>query len=241
VTGGRCRRALTRTRISTGSRLQAHGCRTSGCCAGTSTPSPGCVGRGDRRRLPRARACCRGRAAQAAIAEPLRRLRAALDHEHWFDVVGASKDLVEAACKVSIELGGETPSARADLIALAKEAQRVRGDDEAAPLSRSVVATVQRLAELRNDIGAGHGHSELPEVVRRAGSIGGEHRVCDFRLFPNHGLGRIRCCPGRGRYSVAWLWSKTQRCLRYEQSNGVSLHAGRVGSCDRGHCGRASW
>jgi hypothetical protein len=106
-----------------------------------------------------------------AIAEPLRRLRTALDNEHWFDVVGASKDLVEAACKVSIELGGETPSPRVDLIALAKEAQRVRGDDEAAPLSRSVVATVQRLAELRNDIGAGHGHSELPEVVHRAGAL----------------------------------------------------------------------
>ena len=106
-----------------------------------------------------------------AIAEPLGRLRAALDNEHWFDVVGASKDLVEAACKATIELAGSTPTAKADLIVLAKEAERARGDDEVTPLSRSVVATVQRLAELRNDVGAGHGHSELPEVAHRAGML----------------------------------------------------------------------
>lgn len=106
-----------------------------------------------------------------AIAEPVRRLRAALDNEHWFDVISASKDLVEAACKITIELAGSTPTPRADLPALAKEAQRARGDDEATPLSRSVIATIQRLAELRNDIGAGHGHSELPEVAHRAAKL----------------------------------------------------------------------
>jgi hypothetical protein len=106
-----------------------------------------------------------------AIAEPLRRLRAALDNDHWFDVIGAAKDLVEAACKVTIELSGAIPTPKADLIALAKQAQRARADDEASPLSRSVAATVQRLAELRNDMGAGHGHSELPEVPHRAGKL----------------------------------------------------------------------
>jgi Abortive infection C-terminus len=106
-----------------------------------------------------------------AIAEPLRRLRAALDNEHWFDVVGASKDLVEAACKATIELAGLTPTPKADLQVLAKQAQRARGDDEATPLSRSVIATVQRLGELRNELGAGHGHSELPELAPRAGKL----------------------------------------------------------------------
>jgi hypothetical protein len=106
-----------------------------------------------------------------AIAEPLRRLRAALDNEHWFDVISAAKDLVEAACKVTIELSGATAPARADLVVLAKQAQRARSDDEATPLSRSVAATVQRLAELRNDMGAGHGHSELPEVAHRAAKL----------------------------------------------------------------------
>jgi hypothetical protein len=106
-----------------------------------------------------------------AIAEPLRRLRAALDNEQWFDVIGAAKDLVEAACKVTIELAGFSPTPKADLILLAKEAQKARGDDEATALSRSIVATVQRLAELRNDMGAGHGHSELTEVAHRAGKL----------------------------------------------------------------------
>jgi hypothetical protein len=112
-----------------------------------------------------------GDARKRAIAEPLRRLRAALDNEHWFDAIGASKDLVEAACKVTIEFAGSTPTPRADMLALAKEAQRARGNDESSPLSRSVVATVQRLAELRNDLGAGHGHSELPGVANRAARL----------------------------------------------------------------------
>lgn len=77
----------------------------------------------------------------------------------------------EAACKVAIKLAGATPTPRADLIALAKEAQAARGDDQASPLSRSVVATVQRLAELRNEIGAGHGHSELPQGAHRAAML----------------------------------------------------------------------
>jgi hypothetical protein len=110
-------------------------------------------------------------ARKRAIAEPLRRLRAAIDNEHWFDVIGAAKDLVEAACKVTIELSGATPTPRADIIALAKEAQTARNDDQATPLSRSVVATVQRLAELRNDVGAGHGHSELPDLAHPAGKL----------------------------------------------------------------------
>ncbi len=60
-------------------------------------------------------------ARKRAVAEPLRRLRAALDNEHWFDAVGVSKDLVESACKVTIELAGATPTLRADMLALAKK------------------------------------------------------------------------------------------------------------------------
>ena len=98
-----------------------------------------------------------------AVADPLRRLQTALDSAAHTSAVGAAKDLVESACKVAIEHAGNVPPRSAELPALFKLALP---DDatRASDIGRSLAATVQRLAELRNVAGAGHGHAELREA-----------------------------------------------------------------------------
>ena len=94
----------------------------------------------------------------AAIGRPLRDLRAALEDERPEAVIGAAKELVEAACKVVLDAAGTPPGTRSSLPGLFADARRAvqitDGD-----LGRSLSATVQRLADLRNAVGAGHGRS----------------------------------------------------------------------------------
>jgi hypothetical protein len=101
------------------------------------------------------------------LTDPLRRLRTALEGEHHSDAIGAAKDLLEAACRVRLEVAGEgmTASDRSSLPTLFKHALscsegRNLGDD----LAKSLTATVGRLAELRNDAGAGHGRADQPQI-----------------------------------------------------------------------------
>ena len=109
-------------------------------------------------------------AQQRAIAGPLRSLRAALDAEQHATAVGAAKDLVEAACKMLLVRAGEPATAGGALPALFGTAYRAVATDPLDPasnLGRSLTATVQRLAELRNLAGAGHGHASPPVVHAR--------------------------------------------------------------------------
>ncbi len=96
--------------------------------------------------------------AAAAVGRPLQDLRAALEDERPEAAVGAAKDLVEAACKVVLDAAGTPAGNRSSLAGLFSDARRVLGIADA-DLGRSLSATVQRLADLRNTVGAGHGRS----------------------------------------------------------------------------------
>lgn len=100
--------------------------------------------------------------AAQAVGRPLRDLRAALD-ERPAAAVGAAKEIVEAACKVVLAERGETADARSSLSALLTRARRAAGVSDGG-LGRSLAAAVQRLAELRNAAGGGHGRVDAPDV-----------------------------------------------------------------------------
>jgi hypothetical protein len=104
-----------------------------------------------------------------AVAEPIGALQAALDTDRDGEAIGAAKDLVEAACKICIERAGQSVSANYSLPTLFKQACGAVGDDASVgdDLGRSLTATVQRLAELRNAAGAGHGRASVPDRSAR--------------------------------------------------------------------------
>jgi hypothetical protein len=93
----------------------------------------------------------------------IRSLQAALDGDHYVAAIGAAKDLVEAACKVKLERRGEEIPRNLTLPQLFKAAS----GDERLELGRALSTTVQKLAELRNSAGAGHGHAQLPDSAAR--------------------------------------------------------------------------
>jgi hypothetical protein len=101
---------------------------------------------------------------KGAIAEPIGALRAALDAGRHGDAIGAAKDLVEAACKISLEQVGVPITASQSLPTLFKQACDATNDGGSVgeDLGRSLTSTVQRLAELRNAAGAGHGRASVP-------------------------------------------------------------------------------
>jgi hypothetical protein len=103
-----------------------------------------------------------------AVAEPLGNLRAALDTDRAAAAVGAAKDLVEASCKVIVGRAGVEVGDSPSLPTLFKRAHEcVAGEEGAAgDLGRSLAATAQRLAELRNSAGAGHGRADAPHGRR---------------------------------------------------------------------------
>lgn len=123
---------------------------------------------------------------RTALAHALRDLQAALDEGRHGAAVGA-KDLAESACKVVLAHAGATPSSGSSLLALFKQAHAAVASPSAGPnsaLGRSLAATVQRLAELRNRAGAGHGRdapADLdPAHARLAATAAGT--VADFIL-----------------------------------------------------------
>ena len=99
----------------------------------------------------------------SAFGRSLRDLRSALDEDRPAAAIGAAKDLVEAACKSVLAAAGVTPGTRSSLPSLYGDALRELPHDRV-DLGRSLSATVQRLAELRNRVGAGHGHADPIEV-----------------------------------------------------------------------------
>ena len=120
-----------------------------------------------------------------AISEPLGRLREALDSERYSAAIGAAKELVEAACKVVIERTGKDAPNGASLPTLFKQAQASNGVDAlGSSLGNSLASTVQRLAELRNTAGTGHGRASSPDVSARDARIAASAgaAVADFLL-----------------------------------------------------------
>ena len=124
---------------------------------------------------------------RTALAQPLNDLQAALDDHRHGAAVGAAKDLAESACKVVLAHAGATPSPGSSLPALFKHAHAVAASPAAGPdsdLGRSLAATVQRLAELRNRAGAGHGRDAPGDLdaahARLAATAAGA--VADFIL-----------------------------------------------------------
>lgn len=104
-----------------------------------------------------------------AIAESVAALQAALDTGRAGDAIGAAKDLVEAACKIVIERSNQSTSRNQSLPALFKQAISVEGrtPSVADEVGVSMTAVVQRLAELRNAAGSGHGRASVPDRSAR--------------------------------------------------------------------------
>lgn len=92
--------------------------------------------------------------------------------------IGSSKELVESVCKVILDDYG-VPYRNDDLLDLYKAAatalklnaesvpESVKGSQAAQGALRALVTTVQRLAELRNELGLGHGRSRASQALSR--------------------------------------------------------------------------
>ena len=102
---------------------------------------------------------------RAAIAHSLQALRSGLDGDRHTEAIGAAKDLVETACKIVLIQAGQQPPQGAKLPSLYRQAMEAAGRaDPSSDLGRSLMTAIQRLAELRNASGAGHGQASPPQV-----------------------------------------------------------------------------
>ncbi len=118
-----------------------------------------------------------------ALSVPLVSLRSALDAERYSSAVGAAKDLAEAACKLAIERAGGTAPRNADLPVLFKQTLGLTGIEKAdGDVGRSLAATVQRLGELRNAVGSGHGRASQPNVTARCARLAAA-AACSITAF----------------------------------------------------------
>lgn len=115
-----------------------------------------------------------------ALREHLRRI----DRDLRSDppgAIGSSKELVETVCKTILDDYGVAYSHGADLMQLYKAVQQPlklnveavpessRGSAAAIQTLRALITTVQSLAELRNELGSGHGRVQpSPALTRHA-------------------------------------------------------------------------
>jgi len=105
---------------------------------------------------------------RGAILAPLAGLQAGLDTGSNGAAIGAAKDLVEAACKIQIERAGGSFGRGDSLPTLFKAVREADGTQAPGEeVTKSLAATVQRLAELRNAVGAGHGQASVLQVGGR--------------------------------------------------------------------------
>ena len=106
----------------------------------------------------------------AVFEEHLRRIDAGLSSDPAA-AIASSKELVESVCKIVLDDYGITYAPGTDLPNLYKETAKVlrlnaewvpesaKGSQAAQGALRALATTVQRLGELRNELGLGHGRS----------------------------------------------------------------------------------
>jgi hypothetical protein len=131
--------------------------------------------------------------------EHLRRIDAGLKADPAA-AIASSKELVESVCKVVLddyELGYRSKDDLLDLYKLAAKALNLnaesvpgsaKGSQAAQGALRSLVTTVQRLAELRNELGLGHGRSRASQALERHARLAfnSATAVGDFMLATWH-------------------------------------------------------
>jgi len=110
--------------------------------------------------------------------EHLRRIDAGLASDPAA-AIASSKEMVESVCKIVLDDYGIAYARSIELLDLYKEtAKALRLNAESVPDSakgsqaaqgalRALVTTVQRLAELRNELGLGHGRNRTSEALTR--------------------------------------------------------------------------
>jgi AbiJ N-terminal domain 3/Abortive infection C-terminus len=114
----------------------------------------------------------------AVFHEHLRRIEAGLANDPAA-AIASSKELVESVCMVVLDDYGVAYTSRDDLLDLYKAAARAleldaasvpgsaKGSQAAQGALRSLTTTVQRLAELRNELGLGHGRNQSSKALTR--------------------------------------------------------------------------
>lgn len=131
----------------------------------------------------------------AVLDEHLARIDANIDRDPALSI-GSSKELLESLFKQVIERCGRTYSSGDDLNALYKQtcelmqlnAESVpssrRGSEAAQRVLRSMVATVNALAEMRNQLGLGHGRPSVSTALARHARLaaGASRAIAEFIL-----------------------------------------------------------
>ena len=129
----------------------------------------------------------------------LRRIENALPDDPA-GVIGSSKELVESVCKVVLDDYGVDYSNKDDALALYKKVaivlklnaesvpESARGSEAAQGALRAMTTTVQRLAELRNALGTGHGRSQRSVALARHARLAfaTAAALCEFLLDTWH-------------------------------------------------------
>lgn len=112
------------------------------------------------------------------FSEHLRRIDAGVANDPSA-AIASSKELVESVCKVVLDDYGVPYATRDDLLDLYKAAakalklsaesvpQNAKGSQAAQAAARSLATTVQRIAELRNELGLGHGRNRRSQALQR--------------------------------------------------------------------------
>jgi|SRR5579872_4368451 len=116
----------------------------------------------------------------AALEEHLKRIESGIEMDPAL-AIASSKELIESLCKQILEDYGPVYSDGAEVLELYKAAARTlqisaesvptsaKGSQSAQRALKALVATVQSLAELRNELGLGHGRQKRsPALARHA-------------------------------------------------------------------------
>lgn len=134
-----------------------------------------------------------------AIREHLRRIERGIQDDAGA-AIGSSKELLETVCRLILDAEGAEHRRGDDLPALyRKVAETLRLNAEAIPASakgseasqralRSLVTCVQSLAELRNQVGLGHGRTRRNPALRRHAQLAfnATRTVAEFLLQTWH-------------------------------------------------------
>jgi hypothetical protein len=114
----------------------------------------------------------------AVVRAHLRRIESGLTDDPAV-AIGSSKELVESVCKMILDDRGVEYNRRDDLLGLYKKVSielrlnadavpdSARGSKSAQQALRAMVTTLQALAEMRNELGIGHGSSTASKALTR--------------------------------------------------------------------------